>query len=112
MSLENTLEICSGCGKMPRSIDYMLGIFSCSRCGHKETIHLTSDSYYLTHELDRNFHELVLKKRLEEVSYEPLNLDILFGRIKTNPLKKKTRQRKMIAKTKKNFNMKRRQKLK
>lgn len=65
--MENSIEICGSCGKMPRTIDYSDGFFECIRCGHTELSLITSDSYYMIHELDRNFHELIMRKRLDSI---------------------------------------------
>ncbi|NYZ74281.1 hypothetical protein H0O00_04000, partial [Candidatus Micrarchaeota archaeon] len=73
--MDDTIEICSGCGKMPRSIDNISGYFLCTRCGNRATTHVTGDDYEKTvTELDRKFHEMLLKQRHEAVSKEPLRL--------------------------------------
>ncbi len=70
--MEDTIEVCSGCGKMPRPIDQGAGTFVCSRCGNRTTIQVTADNYEkVVSELDRKFHELILKKKAEAVTREP-----------------------------------------
>jgi hypothetical protein len=71
--MEDAIEICSGCGKMPRSIDTVEGRFVCTRCGNNQTIQVKSDDYEKTAmELDSKFHANVLKQKLASVSKEPI----------------------------------------
>jgi phage/plasmid primase-like uncharacterized protein len=71
--MDDTIEVCSGCGKMPRPIDQGAGTFVCSRCGNHTTMHVTADNYEkVVSELDRKFHEMILKKKAESVSHEPI----------------------------------------
>ncbi len=71
--MDDTIEICSGCGKMPRSIDNLNGYFLCTRCGNRATSHVTGDDYEKTvTELDRKFHEAMLKQRHEAAKKEPI----------------------------------------
>ena len=73
--MESSLEICNGCGKVPRSLDLSLGSFSCSRCGHKQTISVSSDEYErVIFNLERSFHEALIRKRLDSVMSSPAYL--------------------------------------
>ena len=70
--MESSLEICNGCGKVPRCLDLSLGSFSCSRCGHKQTISVNSDEYErVIFNLERSFHEALIRKRLDSVMSSP-----------------------------------------
>jgi len=71
--MEDTIEICSGCGKMPRSLDHAAGSFVCSRCGNRSTTHVSSDNYEkVVVELDRNFHEKILRVKYQIAAAEPI----------------------------------------
>jgi len=71
--MDDTIEICSGCGKMPRSIDSTSGFFLCTRCGNRATTHVTADDYEKTVlDLDHKFHEALLRQRHEAVKKEPI----------------------------------------
>jgi len=71
--MEDTIEICSGCGKMPRSLDHAAGSFVCSRCGNRATTHVSSENYEkVVVELDRNFHEKILKVKYQIAAAEPI----------------------------------------
>lgn len=71
--MEDTIEICSGCGKMPRSIDNADGIFVCSRCGNRTTMHVSGDNYEkVVTELDSKFHERIMKSKMAAVAKEPV----------------------------------------
>jgi hypothetical protein len=71
--MEDTIEICSGCGKMPRAIDNTGGQFLCSRCGNRATMHVTADDYEkVVTDLDQRFHHNIQKKRIEEAASVPL----------------------------------------
>ncbi|MBU0591765.1 hypothetical protein KKF81_06845 [Candidatus Micrarchaeota archaeon] len=60
--MEDTIEICAGCGKMPRPLDRMNGYFLCSRCGCRATINVTADDYErVVTDLDSKFHNKVIK---------------------------------------------------
>ncbi len=70
--MEDTIEVCSGCGKMPRPIDQAAGSFVCSRCGNHTTIHVTADNYEkVVSGLDQKFHETILKQKAAAVPREP-----------------------------------------
>jgi hypothetical protein len=95
--MEDTIEICSGCGKMPRPIDKMQGYFICSRCGNRSTIMVNAEDYERTAmELDEKFHAKLMKFKAAEVKkVEP---EIEFG----NPGKaRKKAKKKAKAKPKK-----------
>lgn len=71
--MEDTIEICAGCGKMPRSIDNSNGSFMCSRCGYRATTMVSGEQYEkIVTDLDKKFHERMLKSRFEAVAGEPL----------------------------------------
>jgi DNA-directed RNA polymerase subunit RPC12/RpoP len=71
--MEDTIEICAGCGKMPRAIDRETGSFVCSRCGNRTVMQVTADDYEkVASELDRKFHEAILMQRAAAVSKEPI----------------------------------------
>jgi len=73
--MEDTIEICAGCGKMPRAVDRMNGYFLCSRCGCRATIHVTTDDYErIAADLDQKFHEKILSKKAQAVANEPLDI--------------------------------------
>jgi hypothetical protein len=70
--MDDAIEICSGCGKMPRTIDLVEGRFVCTRCGNASTVHVKSDDYEkVATELDAKFHANVLKQKMESVASEP-----------------------------------------
>jgi hypothetical protein len=73
--MENAIEICSGCGKMPRSIDTTGGQFVCIRCGNRSTIQVTTDDYEkVVTELDAKFHAHMQKQNLASARSEPIVL--------------------------------------
>jgi hypothetical protein len=85
--MEDTIDVCSGCGKMPRPVDRVQGSFTCSRCGNHTTIPVTAEEYEkVVTELDRKFHEALLKRKSAEVAKEPLF-----------PVKSKAKPRKKAA---------------
>jgi len=74
--MEDTIEICSGCGKIPRIMDRSSGFFICSRCNNRSTIYVKTDEYEKTvTELDRQFHENLLRKKHDEIKSEPIVLE-------------------------------------
>ncbi len=71
--MDDSIEICAGCGKMPRQVDHASGSFLCSRCGNRSTMHVTADNYEKTAmELDQRFHQGLQKKKLEAAAAEPI----------------------------------------
>jgi len=71
--MDDAIEICSGCGKMPRSIDTVDGRFVCTRCGNDRTIQVKADDYEkVATELDSKFHADVLKQKLASARSEPI----------------------------------------
>lgn len=69
--MEDTIEVCARCGKMPRMVEQEKGFFVCSRCGNKELISLKADEYErVVAELDRNYQEALSKQRIEVVAKE------------------------------------------
>ena len=71
--MEDTIDVCSRCGKMPRSIDLINGFFSCSRCGNNQLIAVKGDAYErVVTELDRKYQENLSKTRLESVEKNPV----------------------------------------
>jgi DNA-directed RNA polymerase subunit RPC12/RpoP len=73
--MDDTIEICSGCGKMPRAIDLAGGQFSCSRCGNKAMMAVKSDDYErVVTELDQRFHSRIQKQRIEAAASHPVDM--------------------------------------
>ncbi len=73
--MDDTIEICSGCGKMPRAIDLTAGQFMCSRCGNRTTMHVSADNYEkVVTELDRRFHMSTQKARIEAAASAPVEM--------------------------------------
>lgn len=73
--MDNTIEVCSGCGKMPRAIDNLTGSFACSRCGNKTIIPVTASDYEkVVTELDQRFHQNLQAKKIEEASKIPFEM--------------------------------------
>lgn len=73
--MEDTIDICSGCGKMPRSMDSMSGSFVCSRCGSNSTLSVKADDYErIASELDHKFHTGTQKSRIEAAASHPVEL--------------------------------------
>ncbi len=73
--MEDTIEICSGCGKMPRAIDHASGSFMCSRCGSKTTTSVHADDYErVAMELDQRFHSTIQKQRVEAAASSPVEM--------------------------------------
>jgi len=71
--MDDSIEVCSGCGKMPRSFERETGAFVCSRCGNRTTIQVSADNYEkVVSELDHKFHEGILKMKAESVPHEPI----------------------------------------
>jgi len=71
--MEDTIEVCAGCGKMPRAIDLGAGSFVCSRCGNRTTIQVSADNYEkVVSELDARFHAMMLQKKAAAVPHEPI----------------------------------------
>ncbi|MBN1170266.1 hypothetical protein JXA56_04530 [Candidatus Micrarchaeota archaeon] len=63
--MEDTIEICAGCGKLPRPIDYLNDLFLCSRCGSNKTIMVSSEDYEKTAaRLDEKFHKKIIETRI------------------------------------------------
>lgn len=93
--MEDTIEICSGCGKMPRTIDRADGIFVCSRCGNRATVYVSGQDYEKTvTDLDRRFHEKIIKTRFDAAASEPVHA----ARPKAAPKKAKAPARKPAKK--------------
>lgn len=73
--MEDAIEICSGCGKMPRAMDHLSGQFLCSRCGNRVTMHVNADNYEkVATELDQKFHMVTQKQRIESAASVPVEL--------------------------------------
>ena len=71
--MDDTIEICSGCGKMPRALDSMAGVFTCSRCGNRTTMHVTAENYEkVVTDLDQRFHMATQKNRIEAAASAPV----------------------------------------
>ena len=73
--MEDTIEICSGCGKMPRPIDAMSGGFVCSRCGNNLKLSVKADDYEkIASDLDQRFHSRIQKVRIEAAADHPVEM--------------------------------------
>jgi predicted RNA-binding Zn-ribbon protein involved in translation (DUF1610 family) len=71
--MENAIEVCSGCGKLPRSVDTLSGHFVCTRCGNRTTIQVTATEYEkVVSGLDASFHARMLTQKLASVKSEPI----------------------------------------
>ncbi len=71
--MEDTIEICSGCGKMPRALERAEGHFVCSRCGNAATQHVSAEEYEkVAVELDSRFHMATQKSRIEAAASAPV----------------------------------------
>ena len=96
--MEDTIEICAGCGKMPRPVDRMQGFFICSRCGNRSTVMVTAEDYErIAMDLDQKFHEKIMKYKAAEAKKEPV---MEFGD-NPGPKAKKTKAKKAKKKAKK-----------
>jgi len=74
--MEDTIEVCTGCGKMPRQMDYTQGFFLCSRCGGRSTMYVNSDEYEkVVSELDARFHAGLMKAKVDSIVDVPLSHD-------------------------------------
>ncbi len=101
--MDDTIEICSGCGKMPRAIDSLSGVFTCSRCGNRTTMHVTADNYEeVVTDLDQRFHMVTQKKRIEAAASVPVEAVRKPSKVAKKPIKtpKKAASKKPIGKTK------------
>ncbi len=73
--MDDTIEICAGCGKMPRVLDRAAGNFICSRCGGNTTIQVNSDNYEkIVLELDQNFHMNEQHEKIEAAADSVVDL--------------------------------------
>jgi hypothetical protein len=73
--MDDTIEICSGCGKMPRVLDNLQGQFTCTRCGGKVTTHVSAETYEkVVTELDARFHMSSQKQRIEAAASAPVEM--------------------------------------
>ena len=70
--VEDLLEICARCGKMPRSIDFDIGTgeFRCTRCGNSELMVVSSSDYErVVAELEDKFTRQAIKRRAPDPGY-------------------------------------------
>jgi hypothetical protein len=73
--MEDTIEVCTGCGKMPRAMDHASGAFQCSRCGNRSTMSVNTENYEkVATELDARFHTAAQKKRVDEAASHPVDV--------------------------------------
>ncbi|VVC02474.1 Uncharacterised protein [Candidatus Bilamarchaeum dharawalense] len=73
--MDDTIEVCSGCGKMPRALDSAGGSFVCSRCSNRSTMFVTASDYEkVVTELDQSFHQNLQAKKIQEAAKSPLIL--------------------------------------
>jgi len=86
--MDDTIEICSGCGKMPRAIDSAAGIFTCSRCGNHTTMHVTAENYEkVVTDLDHKFHMVTQKQRIEAAASSPVEAAPKISKASKKPVK-------------------------
>ena len=99
--MEDMIEICAGCGKMPRPIDRLTGSFTCSRCGNHTTMQVHADSYEKTAlELDKQFQDRLLKQKIEAAAKAPVHFPKQ-KKSKKAPVKKKKAAKKPAVKKRK-----------
>jgi hypothetical protein len=73
--MEDTIEICTGCGKMPRALERAEGSFVCSRCGNHATQQVSAEEYEkVAVELDSQFHMATQKSRIESAASAPVEM--------------------------------------
>jgi len=97
--VDDVLEVCSKCGKMPRGIDLVNGSFRCSRCGNTSITALSNDDYErVVIELDKKYQAEISKKRLETI--EKVTVQVLTGKEskKSGSKKKAKPEKKKIVK--------------
>lgn len=104
--MEDTIEVCSKCGKMPRAIDLVNGFFRCTRCSNNQLMAVSGDDYEkVVTELDARYQERVAQKRLEivekEMPIEPPKPTRKKAASKKKATKKKTAKKKPKAAKKK-----------
>ena len=61
--MEDTIEVCSKCGKMPRAIDLVDGFFRCTRCGNNQLMTIDRFTEYVAGMLDYTLARDKEKKR-------------------------------------------------
>ncbi|MFH0738162.1 MAG: hypothetical protein V1827_06435 [Candidatus Micrarchaeota archaeon] len=87
--MDDTIEICSGCGKMPRVIDNLQGQFTCTRCGGRVTTQVSAEDYEkVVTELDQKFHMTSQKQRIEAAASCPVELSVRKKASKKKPARK------------------------
>jgi predicted RNA-binding Zn-ribbon protein involved in translation (DUF1610 family) len=100
--MDDTIEVCSGCGKMPRAIDTAIGSFICSRCGNNSTIFVTAKDYEkVVTELDQRFHQGLQNKKMEEAYSIPIKFDKKVVKKPNKAANKKNKPKKSKPKIKK-----------
>ncbi len=73
--MDDTIEVCSGCGKMPRIMESSGGHFICSRCGNNSTIFVTASDYEkVVTDLDQKFHHNLLARKMKEAHKMPVKI--------------------------------------
>ncbi len=74
-NMDDTIEICSGCGKMPRPLDSANGYFICSRCGNRATMVVDGKDYEkIVSDLDQKFHAKVQTDRVTSAMDAPVEI--------------------------------------
>jgi hypothetical protein len=73
--MDDVIDICSGCGKMPRVVDLLGGAYVCSRCGNRSIISVKTDDYEkVAQELDQKFHMATQKQRIAAAANHPVDM--------------------------------------
>ncbi len=74
---EDTLEVCSNCGKMPRGIDLVSGAFKCIRCGNRSLLSVRDADYErIVSELDQKYQSALAQVKIEEVKSMPSSISV------------------------------------
>ncbi len=99
--MDDSIEICAGCGKMPRMTDKMSGTFTCPRCGGSQTMLVTTEKYEETAlALDQKFHKGMMVKNIQEASKEPIKMNVK-SKAKISSAKKSSPKKSPAKKTSK-----------
>ena len=82
---EDTLDVCSNCGKMPRGIDLVNGAFKCIRCGNSQLLAVRDQEYEsVVTELDRKYQSELAREKLDAAKSMPSSIPVQ----KSKPVKK------------------------
>ena len=95
---EDTLDVCSNCGKMPRGIDLVNGAFKCIRCGNSQLLAVRDQEYEsVVTELDRKYQSELAREKLDAAKSMPSSIPVQ----KSKPVKKSKPTKKTSVKIKK-----------